>query len=117
MKKRWILLGIAIVAVLALTAGIAFAAGRGSGSGTSPVATQQMVAGMDAMHDSPAMQKVHAQMPAALRAQCEAMHGQMDQMMSGPGSMMSGSGMTGGAGSEMTDGSMASHHSTSAAGR
>ena len=104
MKKRWIITGIAIVALFAATAGIAFAAGRGSNPGTrAPVVSQMMAAG-DAMHDSPAMQAMHEQMPAALQARCDAMHEQMDQMMNGSGMMNGSAGTTGG--------SMADHHPT-----
>jgi hypothetical protein len=43
---------------------------------------------MDEMHDSPAMQRVHAQMPEGLRAQCDATHEQMSQTMGAmPGGM------------------------------
>lgn len=89
MRKRWIFLTVAAVAVVALTAGIALAAGLGSQPST---AWQGMVQACDAMHDSQAMERMHKQMPAALRAQCDAMHEQMDQMMGGRG-MMGGGGM------------------------
>ena len=91
MKKRWIVTGVAVVSLVAATAGIAYAAGRGSGT-TRPPAAGGMAA-HDAMHDSPAMQAMHDQMPAALQAKCDALHEQMDQMMAG---MMGGSGMMGG---------------------
>lgn len=125
MKKSWIITGITIVASLALTAGIAFAAGRGSSSPTRTAAagymgTDQMMAAHSAMHDSPAMQAMHDRMPAAQRERCEALHEQMDQMM---GSMTSGSmtggmdGMGGMGGSDMMAGaaapssaSMVDHH-------
>ena len=97
MKLRWISLGVAIGLALALTVGFAFVSGR-----STPAAVVQTAgwAAMDAMHDSPAMQRAHAQRPQELRAQCEAMHEQMEQMM-GAGGMMGGdmgshhSGMTG----------------------
>jgi hypothetical protein len=119
MKKTWIVTGIVVVSLVAATAGIAFAAGRGSGNTRSPAAGQ-MAAAHDAMHDSMEMQAMHDQMPAALHAKCEAMHEQMDQMMA---SMMSGSGKMSGpgmmSGSGMMDddvgitgGSMADHHSS-----
>jgi hypothetical protein len=109
MTKRWIISGIAVVAILGATAGIAFAAGNaGATSDQAPVAGQ-MWATCDAMHASPSMEAMRAQMPAALRAQCDAMHEQMAQMMGGWG-MMNGSGMMGGA--SATDGSMATHHSS-----
>ncbi len=108
MRKRWIFLMVAAVALVALTAGIAFAAGRGA---TTPTSTGQgMVQACDAMHDSPAMERMHEQMPAALQAQCDAMHEQMNQMMGGFG-MMGGSGMMGGLGM-MEDQSMAGHHAS-----
>ncbi|HEX6579797.1 MAG TPA: hypothetical protein VF195_02860, partial [Actinomycetota bacterium] len=73
MKLRWISLGVAIGLALALTVGFAFVSGR-----STPAAVAQTGgwAAMDAMHDSPAMQRAHAQMPEELRAQCEAMHEQ-----------------------------------------
>lgn len=106
MTKRWIISGVAVVTLLAATAGIAYAAGRDSGPSIETPATGQMVAACDAMHDSPAMQAMHDQMPAVLQARCDAMHEQMDQMM-GSG-MMGGSGMMTGSG--MSGGSMADHH-------
>jgi len=110
MTKRWIILGVAVVTLLAATAGIAYAAGRDSGPSIETPATGQMVAACDAMHDSSAMQAMYDQMPAALQARCDAMHEQMDQMM-GSG-MMGGSGSGSGmmTGSGMSGGSMADHH-------
>ncbi len=100
MRKRRIFAGAVVVALFAATAGIAYAAGSGSRSGTEGGASSpfvaQMAATCDAMYDSPAMEAMHDQMPAALRARCDAMHEQMD-------SAMGGSGMMGG--------SMSSHHS------
>lgn len=106
MTKRWIVSGVAVGALLAATAGIAYAAGSGSENANTPVVSQ-MVAACDATHDSPGMQAMHDRMPAALQAQCDAMHDQMSSMMGGSG-MMSGSGMMGGSGA--TGGSMGSHH-------
>jgi hypothetical protein len=105
MTKRWIVSGVAVVALLLMaTAGIAYAAGSGSGPSIETPSAGQMVAACDAMHDSPAMEAMHDQMPPALQAQCDAMHEQMDQMMGGGSGMMGGSGMSGG--------SMADHHSS-----
>ena len=120
MKKGWIITGIAIVVLLVATAGIAFAVGRGSGSSARSPVSGQMVAAHEDMHASAAMQAMHGQMPAALRARCDALHERMDRMM---GSMTAGSGMmTGGAemtgpgmmtgGAGMAGGSMADHHPT-----
>jgi hypothetical protein len=111
-KGRWIFTGVATVAALALTATLAFGAGR---SGSTPWNTgyyrgQSMFAAADRMHDSPAMQSMMAGLPADLRAQCDAMHDQMSQMMSGAGmgvGMMSGTAMMGG--------DHASHHPNGAA--
>jgi hypothetical protein len=117
MRKRWIFLTVAAVALVVLTAGIAFAAGRG----TQPNPTQQESGqACDAMHDSPAMRQMHERMPAALQAQCDAMHEQVDQMMgaSGGSGMMGGSGdsgMMGGSGM-MGDQSMAGHHASTQRG-
>ena len=111
MRKQWIFAGTVVVALLAATAGIAYAAGSGgedaSGYGNMSVDRQAAVA-CDAMHDSTVMQATHDQMPVALQAQCDAMHEQMGDMMGGSG-MMDGSGMMGGSGM-MDGGSMASHH-------
>ena len=107
MRKRWIISGVAVVALLVATAGIAYAAGAGNGPSSEPRGAAQMVAACDAMHDSPGMEAMHDQMPAALQARYDAMHEQMEQMMSSSG-MMSGSGMMGG--SEVIGGSMADHH-------
>jgi hypothetical protein len=120
MRKRWIVLGVAVAVAVAVTAGIALAASRGPAAPTST--GQAMVQACDVMHDSQAMQQMYGQMPAALRAQCDAMHDQMDQMMGGSGQGMmggSGQGMMGGSGQGMMGGSgmmggqdMADHHAS-----
>ena len=105
MKVRWTSLGVAIGLAVALTVGFAFA-DRSTpdvtgGRGGAAVTQTDGWAAMEAMHDSPAMQRLHAQMPEELQAQCDAMHEQMEQMM-GAGGMMGGdmsahhSGTTGG---------------------
>lgn len=127
MKGRWMALGVAIGLALALTLGSAFASDRSTptpdrGSATAlaqtdPWTDMQGMQGMQAMHDSPAMQRLHAQMPEELQAQCDAMHVQMGQMMGGdmsshhegvagggmmaPGSVGSGGMMGGGPGTMM----------------
>lgn len=101
MTKRWIVSGVAVVALLGATAGIAYAAGSGSAGASTPGANGLMTA-CAAMHDTPAMEAMHEHMPAALQAQCDAIHEQMVGMM-GDSGMMDGSGMMGG-------GSMADHH-------
>lgn len=47
----------------------------------------EVMEGMEIIHDSPAMQRLHAQM---LRAQCQTMHGQMEQMLGGRARMGDG---------------------------
>lgn len=122
MKGRLIVLGAALGIAVALTFGFAHGSGGtmpagGQGESGQTVSMSEMWSTMDAMHDSAAMQQIHAQMPAELRAQCEAMHEQMSQMMGSmsgvsgmggiPGGMSAGmGGMTGGLGSH------AAHHPT-----
>ena len=105
MKIRWTSLGVAIGLAVALAVGFAFASDRSTlvsyDGGSAPITQTDGWAGMEAMHDSPAMQRLHAQMPEEVQAQCEAMHDQMEEMM-GAGGMMGGdtsahrSGTTGG---------------------
>ncbi len=113
MKGRWILVGAVIGFAVTLTLGFAFGAGRsapGAGRSPSPQATGDWWAAMDAMHDSPWMEQMRAQMGPELAAQCDAMHEQMREqagqmgpgMMGGSGGMMGGSGgMMGGSGGMM----------------
>ena len=86
---RWIPPGVVIGPALALTVGFAFASGRPT---PGPADGVRWTA-MEAMHVSPAMQRMHSQMPEELRAQCEAMQRQMTDMM---GNGMMGGGMMGG---------------------
>jgi hypothetical protein len=109
MKARLISLGVAIGFTLALTLGFVFASGGtapvtgGSGEVLSTNGAAGLWTVMDAMHDSPAMEAIHAQMPDDLRAQCDAMHEQMQQMMDGADSGMMG-------------GDMSAHHPESVGG-
>ena len=126
MRTKWVFLSVAAVLVLGLTAGVAYGVGRqsptqgptttGSQVNVSASGWQGKARSCEAMHDSPAMQRMHQRMPASLRAQCQATHEQMDQMMSGMGSMMGGSGTTDGSGMMSGDG-MADQHTTSSSGR
>jgi hypothetical protein len=105
MKSKWIVPGTVAVVLLAGSAGVAFA--TVSSANQTPV-TSEMLASGNSMHDSPAMQAMHAQMPAALQARCSAMHDQMGQMMSSS-DMMSSSGIVRGS---MAGGSMEGHHAS-----
>ncbi|HZD16836.1 MAG TPA: hypothetical protein VE669_01715 [Actinomycetota bacterium] len=93
MKARWISLGIAIGLGLALTLGFAFGSDGSrpfpDDGGTPLSRTDGWWDAMEAMHDSSEMRAWHEQMPEDLQARCDAMHGQMEQMM-GPGGMMDG---------------------------
>lgn len=95
MKLRWMVLGVAIGLVLTLTVGFAFASGRPPTSGPG-VGKADHAAAMEAMHDSPTMQRMHAEMPEEIRAQCEAMHEQVDEMMQRDGGALHGDMSTGG---------------------
>jgi uncharacterized membrane protein YgcG len=92
---RWIVTVVLAVVVLALASGVAYAAARPA----APTATQPGQTATaawqacDRLHDTPAMQRMRAQMPAQARQQCDAMHEQMEQTA---GQMMSGSGITSG---------------------
>lgn len=107
MKARWMALGMVVGLALALTLGWGFASGgatRNADRGSAVAfARSDAWADMQAMHDSPEMQRLHAQMPEELRAQCEVMHAQMGRMtgammggdMSSHHEAMTGGGMTG----------------------
>jgi hypothetical protein len=78
-----------IVALLAMGSA-AVAAQRGD---AGAVEAQPTMMDMDAMHRSPEMRAMHAQMPADLAAQCDAMHAGMAEHMGkgmGMGQMMDG---------------------------
>ena len=84
MKARWIFLTIAVVALLALGIGFAFA-GRSPNNATPASCAQ--------MHTTSAMGQMHAQMPASEQTLCDTLPAQMGSMMN-TGTM--GSGMMGG---------------------
>lgn len=112
MKTRWISLGVAIGLGLAIVVGFGLSSGMASpaqgAAGWAGMGTGTTWAAMDAMHDSAAMLQLHAQMPADLQAQCDAIHEQMQQTTNGGfGGMMgaAASGIMGGFSS-----SHAAHH-------
>ena len=115
MKGRWIVLGAGLGLLLALTFGFVHASGGsmpgpGTGGAGSMMDAGEMQATMQEVHDSPGMQALHAQMPEELRAQCEAMHEQMSQMMASMPGMGGMAGMGGSAGA----GSHSAHHPATA---
>jgi hypothetical protein len=90
MKVRQIVTGVALGAVLVLAFGVGVASGQSAdGDGSFPGWSA-----MDAMHDSPLMERLREQMGPELAAQCEEMHAQMQEQ----GGMMGSDGMMGGAG-------------------
>ena len=92
MKARWIFLGVALAALIALSVGYAVA-----GSPQQGTCQQQM-----AQEHGVSMQKLHSQMPAAAQARCDQLH---TQMMNGQmGALMGSNGMTG------PSGMMGGHH-------
>ena len=99
MRSRWIFVGMAAGLALVLTVGFAYGSGRSTSAGVdrggNAVTQTDLWAAMDAMHDSPAMQRIHAQIPQELQAQCQAVHELMEQMMGAGGMMGAGSGTPG----------------------
>ncbi len=98
MKARWISLGVAIGLGLALTVGFAVAsgssgpAGRGVGSTAAASQSTDWLEAMDAMHDSPFMEQMRAQMGPEWAARCDALHEQMRERFGQTGSGMMGAG-------------------------
>jgi Spy/CpxP family protein refolding chaperone len=100
MRTKWIVLTALVAGALLVGAGFAMARQhRSTGVGWD-------AGDMVAMHQ--AMQGMHAQMPAELREQCDAMHAQMGQMMEQMGGGMMGGTSSGGG--MMSGGGMAAHH-------
>ena len=95
MRLRQITIGVALGAVLALGFGVGIASGRSSDGDASFPGWSAM----DAMHDSPVMERLREQMGPELAAQCEEMHARMQEQggMMGGAAMMGGDGMMGGA--------------------
>ena len=89
MKVRRTMIGVALGAVLTLAFGVGVASGRSSDGAASFPGWSAM----NAMHDSPVMERLREQMGPELAAQCEEMHAQMQEQ----GGMMGGDGMMGGA--------------------
>ncbi|MEX2556081.1 MAG: hypothetical protein WEB06_10650 [Actinomycetota bacterium] len=85
MKARWIFVGVALAALVALSVGYAVA-----GSPQQGTCQQQM-----AQEHGVSMQQLHSQMPAAAQAQCDQLHTQMMNGQMGAATMGS-NGMMGG---------------------
>jgi hypothetical protein len=93
MKKTRLTVVVAAAAlVISLLTGVAWAGGRHAHIPLGSEQAKGLVASVAAMHDSPAMESMHATMSPALQAQCDAMHEQMDNMM-GSNHMAGGNGM------------------------
>jgi hypothetical protein len=89
MKVRRMMIGVALGAVLTLAFGVGVASGRSpDGAASFPGWSA-----MNAMHDSPVMERLREQMGPELAAQCEETHARMLEQ----GGMMGGDGMMGGA--------------------
>lgn len=72
---------------LSLLAGVASAAGVTNRSPSDPGQANGLMTACAAMHDTPAMERMHAAMPPQAQAQHDAMHAQMAGMMGGAGMM------------------------------
>ena len=102
MKTRQVVIA-SVLGLVLLTVGLVGAVAASSSS-TSDGSTQATLA-VTGMHDTPAMERMHAAMPTALQAKCDAVHARMAGMMDGgmmDGGMMDGGMMDGG----MMDGGM-----------
>ncbi len=113
MKARLAVIGATTAVVLAFALGLVAGQSNGApavaGMGSlRPFATSGQWSDiwetMDAMHDSPQMRAMHAQMPAEWQARCDALHEQMAGWM-GSG-MMNGSGAGGMMGGQTSGGMM-----------
>ena len=114
MKMRLITIGVALGAVLAVGFGVGVASGRSSdGDASFPGRSA-----MNAMHDSPMMERLREEMSPELAAQCEEMHALMQEqggMMGGEG-MMGGDGMMGDAGDDGAGSLHDQHHPATTTG-
>lgn len=84
---RRIVLGLGVAAAFLAAGGTAAAALGDEGEASGFSSSSSMRDGMEQMHQSPAAEEMHEQMPPEMRAQMEQMHRQMLEMMvSNPGS-------------------------------
>lgn len=107
MKRTRSIAAAAVIAISGLLTGVAWAGGRQPQVPLGSAQGKGLATACAAMHDSPAMERMHQQMPPAMQAQCDAMHAQ--QMGSG----MTGSGMMGSSammGDPSASTSMTDHH-------
>lgn len=74
------MLGLGVAAVVLVGGGTAAALGDEEEPPARP-SSSSMMNGMRQMHESPAAQEMHEQLPADLRAEMEQMHDQMLEMM------------------------------------
>ena len=84
MARRWLLVGLGGALATALTVGVALAGARPAPAAPAqgtPTESQGLAAACAAMHDSPAMRELRAQLPPQTRAQMDRMHAQMQPLM------------------------------------
>jgi len=90
MRTRLLILGGLIGFLLALSLSWVWARPAVTGGGGSSATWSWE--DMQAMHESPAMRRMHERMPEDLQASCDEMHAQMGSMMTGGGMMTGGMG-------------------------
>jgi hypothetical protein len=98
-----------VVSLTVMSVGIASAWGGTSQAPADPSRGRGMMTACAATHDTPAMERMHAAMPAELQAQCDAMHSETAGMMDGADMMSPG--VMGGSPGTVPSG-MDAHHSS-----
>lgn len=88
MKRTRLVVAAVVIGLSSLFTGIALASGRQEQPAPSLTQGQGLMTACDAMHNTPAMQRMRGQMSPAMRAACDAMHADMSTMMGGSGTGM-----------------------------
>lgn len=84
MARRWLLAALGGALATALTVGAALAGPRPAPAARPqdmPTDPRRLAAACAAMHDSPGMRELRAQLPAETRAQMDRIHAQVQPMM------------------------------------